>query len=77
MRIHLLDTPEPAKAGHTLTANCGVEVQKAEFAFFAEGDARDSLQRLSLYCCAKCYKRPLTNRYIYGIVDGQLAQESE
>lgn len=71
LRIHLIDAWEPLKSGGKLTANCGVEIRKAEFPFMCDLNYGHEVGFNSLLCCRNCNSTRLAKRYVYGLVEGQ------
>jgi hypothetical protein len=79
MKAHMLNTDEAAREGESQTAICGVEVPKAAFVFFFDGNSKFGAEFFltlnQISTCAKCLQGDFPKRYIYGILNGQESRD--
>lgn len=70
MKAHLIASEVPLIEGQTCTAACGAEIKRCIFVYMFNTDhATEFLAALSaVNTCSKCYRQPLDNRYVYGLV---------
>jgi hypothetical protein len=76
MKIHFLDTPEHLQAGRDYEANCKVVIKSAEFPYIADQELLGRQELSGINNCMKCLavsERFGGSRYLYGLVEGQLA----
>ena len=76
-KAHMLAVAEPLQAGQDYTALCGALVKKAEFVMFVDRMFAGHCQVNSFHFCRQCWMQPTTERYQYGLVDGQATKERE
>jgi hypothetical protein len=81
MKAHLVASQTPLLERKDRTALCGEVVKLAEFVMFWDGDHVAMLWQKPKGVCGKCWSTEtvegIGNRYIYGMVNGQEAKDSE
>lgn len=82
MKTHLLDSNEPLVAGLDYMAICGRRISKAHFSFCfdvsAQGYIAPPASASTLLFCRECFRpAPTPKRYLYGMIDGELAKHAE
>ena len=75
MKAHLVSSDDPVSLGLDVTANCGATVPNAYAVVMCETGGAFNIS--PLICCRKCYESNLSQRYIYGIIEGQKAKQME
>lgn len=77
-KIHLKDSPEPlfVNGNSFLLANCGARIERPQLAFLWDDQRMECSPELDgLRVCRKCRMLEFDHRYIYGIVQGEVATQ--
>ena len=77
MRAHVMQSDIPVAEGQDLTANCNEIVPKAKFVFWFDASTACVRSINSFVMCRECGTSFLSKRYIYGILHGEEAKQSE